>query len=60
MKKFNLNYGCFDFIYTPDDNYVFLECNAIGAYGWIEVLTGMPITECIIKKIKEFMCTPVK
>lgn len=53
LKKMNLNFGCFDFIVTPDNEYVFLECNPNGQWLWIELATGMKIStaiaECLMK-----------
>lgn len=42
-----LAFGTIDLILTPDDRYVFLELNSAGEYGWIEELTGLPISEAI-------------
>jgi ATP-grasp ribosomal peptide maturase len=42
-----LVYGAFDFVIRPDDEWVFLECNASGQYGWIEDEIEMPITEAL-------------
>jgi glutathione synthase/RimK-type ligase-like ATP-grasp enzyme len=47
MKNCNISFGAFDFIITPEDEYVFLEVNQGGQWGWIEELTGMPISEAI-------------
>jgi len=47
MKSFGLNYGAFDFILTPEGEYIFLEVNPSGQYGWIEGLTGMKINDAI-------------
>jgi glutathione synthase/RimK-type ligase-like ATP-grasp enzyme len=47
LSALNLSYGAFDLILTPDDKYIFLEINPSGQYGWIETLTGMPITSAI-------------
>ena len=40
-------YGALDLVYTPDGEYVFLEINPNGQFGWIEDLTGLPITEAL-------------
>lgn len=37
LRHFKLNFGAFDFIVTPDDRYVFLECNPNGQWMWIEL-----------------------
>jgi hypothetical protein len=47
LKKMKLNFGCFDFIVTPQMEYVFLECNPNGQWLWIENETGMKISEAI-------------
>lgn len=48
VHKLGLNFGAVDMILTPDGKYVFLEINPNGQWGWIEDLTGMPISEEII------------
>ena len=45
--EFGLLYGAFDFVIRPDGEWVFLECNATGQYGWIEDAINAPITETI-------------
>lgn len=47
LKRMNLNFGCFDFIVTPEMEFVFLECNPNGQWLWIENETGMKISEAI-------------
>lgn len=47
LKVYDLEFGCFDFIVTPDGEYVFLECNGNGQWLWIEELTGLPISRAI-------------
>ncbi len=47
LKSYNLIYGAFDFVVTPEDEWVFLECNPSGQWGWIESETGAPIAETI-------------
>ena len=47
LKRLSLNFGCFDFIVTPENDYVFLECNPNGQWLWIEQETGLPISKCI-------------
>ena len=53
LQDMHLNFGCFDFIVTPQDQFVFLECNPNGQWLWIEQETGMPISqaiaECLMK-----------
>lgn len=45
MRSFDLVYAALDFIVTPDIEWVFLEINAGGQYGWLEAETGVPLTE---------------
>ena len=47
LQDMHLNFGCFDFIVTPQDQFVFLECNPNGQWLWIEQETGMPISQAI-------------
>jgi glutathione synthase/RimK-type ligase-like ATP-grasp enzyme len=47
MHNAGLHFGALDFIVTPDGEYVFLEVNPSGQYGWIEGLTGMQISRAI-------------
>jgi glutathione synthase/RimK-type ligase-like ATP-grasp enzyme len=47
LERLDLRYGCFDFIRTPDDRYVFLEVNPSGQWGWIEHEVGAPITRAL-------------
>ncbi|MGH3796961.1 MAG: MvdC/MvdD family ATP grasp protein [Pseudonocardiaceae bacterium] len=44
MRSFDLVYGALDFIVISDDDWIFLELNAGGQYGWLEVATGVPLT----------------
>lgn len=48
LRRMGLNFGCFDFIVTPEDRYVFLECNPNGQWLWVELATGLPISDSII------------
>lgn len=45
--EFGLAYGAFDFVIRPDDEWVFLECNAGGQYGWIEDAINAPISAAL-------------
>ena len=47
MKALKINFGAIDMILTPQGEYVFLEVNPNGQWGWIEKLTGMPISQAI-------------
>ena len=47
MKTFNISFGAIDMILTPAGEYVFLEVNPSGQWGWIERLTNMSISKSI-------------
>lgn len=57
LNKLNLNFGCFDFIVTPDDEFVFLECNPNGQWGWIEDECHVPMSEAMVDCLQN--CLPV-
>jgi glutathione synthase/RimK-type ligase-like ATP-grasp enzyme len=44
LERFGLQFGAFDFVVTPDGEWVFLELNPNGQWSWIEDHTGLPIT----------------
>jgi glutathione synthase/RimK-type ligase-like ATP-grasp enzyme len=47
VEHFGLCYGAIDLVLTPDDRYVFLEINPTGQWRWIEVMTGLPISDAV-------------
>ena len=51
LDKMRLNFGAFDFIVTPSGKYVFLECNPNGQWLWIEMETGLKISEAIAEAL---------
>lgn len=53
LRRFHLNFGCFDFIVTPEGEYVFLECNPNGQWGWIEDECGVPMSEALLECLIE-------
>lgn len=57
LSRLNLNFGCFDFILTPEDEYVFLECNPNGQWGWIEDVCKIPMSEAMVDCLCN--CLPV-
>jgi len=48
-EKLGLKFGAYDLIYTPKEDYVFLEVNGNGQWGWIQELTKMPISKAIAR-----------
>ena len=49
VTALGLCYGAIDMILTPDGRYVFLEINPNGQFGWIENITGFPISAAIAR-----------
>ena len=47
VQSLGLEFGIIDMVVTPQGEYVFLECNAQGHWGWIEKLTDLPITKTL-------------
>lgn len=47
INHYGLNFGCIDLIQKPDNEYIFLEINPNGQWGWIEELTELPICNAI-------------
>lgn len=46
-EKLSIKFGAYDLIYTHRRKYVFLELNANGQWGWVQELTGLPISSTI-------------
>jgi len=44
MRDLGLVFGALDLVVTPAGDYVFLEVNPSGQFGWIEGQTGQPIS----------------
>ena len=53
LRRMGLSFGCFDFIVTPSGEYVFLECNPNGQWLWVELETGLPISQAIAEFLSE-------
>lgn len=47
MNMLGLVFGAVDLIRSKDGTYTFLEVNPGGQWGWVEGLTGLPITEAV-------------
>lgn len=45
MEELGIVFGCFDFIVTPQGDYVFLEVNEMGQFLFVEEWTGMPLLD---------------
>jgi hypothetical protein len=46
MAKLGIVFGAFDFIVTPEGDYVFLEVNEAGQFLFLEEETGLPLLDC--------------
>lgn len=53
MRGLSLTYGALDFMVTPAGEYVLLEINPSGQWGWIEEATGLEITSAIVDLLVE-------
>jgi ATP-grasp ribosomal peptide maturase len=53
MDSLGLKYGALDFVVTPDGEWIFLEVNPTGQYGWIEAKTGAPLTDQLAELLAE-------
>lgn len=47
LQFFGLAFGAFDFVITPDEEWIMLECNPAGAFGWLEDALALPITSAL-------------
>lgn len=43
LRHLGLTFGAFDFVVTPDDEWVMLECNPNGQWLWLEEKVGIQI-----------------
>ena len=48
LDDFGLSFGAFDFIVTPEDNWVFLEINPNGQWLWLEMSLNLDISRRIV------------
>jgi glutathione synthase/RimK-type ligase-like ATP-grasp enzyme len=48
-RRLGLVYCALDLVITPGGEYVFLEVNPSGQFGWIEHATGLPITRSLAR-----------
>lgn len=50
MNELGIVFACIDFIVTPDDEYVFLEANEMGQFGWVEnKCPELTILDCLCR-----------
>jgi glutathione synthase/RimK-type ligase-like ATP-grasp enzyme len=48
VRRLGFAYSAVDLIRRPDGKYIFLEANDMGAFGWIEELSGLPVAERLV------------
>jgi ATP-grasp ribosomal peptide maturase len=53
MRQLGLAYGALDFVITPQDEWVFLEINAGGQFGWLEDAVGISVTATLADILTE-------
>jgi len=56
-RSIGLRYGAADFILTPDGQWVFLELNACGEWGWLQE-AGLPVADTLADLLLELARTP--
>lgn len=47
LRRLGLRFGAFDFVVTPEGDWVFLEVNPNGQWAWLQDETGLPIASAI-------------
>lgn len=52
LKDFHIAFGAFDFIVTPDNEWIFLEVNPNGQWLWLEQALGIDISGRILDLLK--------
>lgn len=52
MREIGLKYGAIDIIETPSRDYVFLEVNPCGQWGWIEYYAELSIPQAVAHLLK--------
>jgi glutathione synthase/RimK-type ligase-like ATP-grasp enzyme len=54
VREFGLMFAVLDLVVTPENEYVFLELNPGGQWGWLEAETGLPMTEALADCLAPF------
>lgn len=49
VRRYGLNYGAIDLIFTPKGDWYFLEINPNGQWLWLKEITGLPMTEALVE-----------
>lgn len=53
MKNIDLQYGAVDLIETPEGEFVFLEVNPSGQWGWIHHYANLPIPDAVARLLAQ-------
>jgi glutathione synthase/RimK-type ligase-like ATP-grasp enzyme len=51
VRELDLSFGAIDMVLTPAGEYVFLEVNPGGQWGWVEELSGAPIAAAVADQL---------
>jgi len=46
-ERLGLHYSAIDMVLTPGGDYIFLEINPTGQFGWVQGVTGLPLIESL-------------
>lgn len=49
LRDMSLNFGAFDLVLDEDGSYYFLELNPNGQFYWVELLTGAPLIDAMLR-----------
>ena len=60
VKRLNLKFGAIDLIKDKSGQYIFLEINPNGQWAWIEMDTGLLISDAIIKELERNNAEEIK
>jgi glutathione synthase/RimK-type ligase-like ATP-grasp enzyme len=53
LRALKLTFGAIDLVHSLSGQYVFLEVNPTGQWGWLEVQLGLPISSSIAAALAE-------
>ncbi|MDX1829283.1 MAG: hypothetical protein R3342_07025 [Lutibacter sp.] len=51
IKHYGLHFGVFDFIYSANEEFVFLELNPNGQWLWLQLKSGYDLTQIVARNI---------
>lgn len=53
LAAFDLSYGAFDFVITPGEEWIMLECNPSGQWLWLHHLAALPVPAALADVLTE-------